>query len=156
MNETLKKWFPLWKHLLAVAVLVCFLAVILWNRSHFVGYFPEWLSRRMVSHIAAGLVAIALAYWGKWAVASGLTLGWVGGVPLAQTVGDVVRIRHEAMYTAEELVRIGNKHAYIWWMCIAIGVALGLIVQVAVWLRRKDRTRIRPVDNRDFMQYRET
>lgn len=156
MNETLKKWFPLWKHLLAMAVLVCFLALIFWNRRHFVGYFPEWLSRRMGSHILACLLAVALAYWGKWAVASGLTIGWVGGVPIAQAIGDAVLARHESIYTVEEMIRIGSKHAYIWWLCIAIGVMLGLIVQVTLWLCRKDRKRFSSVDSRNFPQYRET
>lgn len=141
MSETWKKWFPLWKHILAVAVLAFFLVLIVWNKRSFTGYFPEWLSRRMGSHVWACVVAVALAYWGKWAVASGLTLGWVGGVPVAQVIGDQLYAYHQTVYTAEELIRVGHKHAYIWWMSIAVGVLLGVLVQTAVWLYRRRQTK---------------
>lgn len=141
MNESLKKWFPLWKHILAVVVLVLFLALILWNKRNFMGYFPEWLSRRMSSHILACIVALALAYWGKWAVAAGLTLGWVVGVPIAQVIGDYLYAYHQTIYTAEELIRVGHKHAYIWWMAIAIGALLGIVVQLIFWLCRRRQSK---------------
>lgn len=149
MSERLKKWFPLWKHILAVVVFALFLALILWNRRHFTGYFPEWLSRRMGSHIWAGVIALVLAYWGKWAVASGLTLGWVAGVPIAQIIGDHF---YTPMQIIDDVIFGGHKHAYIWWMCIAVGVVLGIVVQFVVWLCRKDRTRLPPVDNQDLIQ----
>lgn len=156
MRERLKRCFPLWKHILALSVLVMFAALILWNQRHQTGYFPEWLSRRKSSYIWAGIIAILLTYWGKWAVASGLTLGWVLGVPIAQIIGDSLYAHHRTIYTAEQMIYVGHKHAYIWWLSIAVGVLLGLIVQIVVWLCRKGRKRLPPVDSRDFTQYRAT
>lgn len=142
MSERLKRWFPIWKHILAVIVLALFLALVLWNRTHFWGYFPEWLSRRMSSHIFVGVIAILLVYWGKWAIASGLTLGYVGGVPVAQWLGDMKYAADQAlvrpdMTEAERYALSGHDHAYIWWGCIAVGVLLGFVVQIVVWIRKK-------------------
>jgi len=160
MDERLKKWFPPWKHYVATAVVVLFLVLILWNKRNFVGYFPEWLSRQMSSHVIACFIAMALAYLGKWAVASGLTLGWVAGVPIAQAIGEARYVRGLTLITpdmtAEQLSAFGPKHAYIWFICIAVGVLLGIVVQLIFWLRRKDRKRLPPVSDADLARRQTT
>lgn len=155
MSEKLKQWFPLYKHILALVVIALFTALVLWSRENRVGYFFEWLSRQESSHIWACIVAVILTYLGKWAVASGLTAGWILGVPIGQMMGEAVYAYHQSIYTAEQMVYVGHKHAYIWWLSIAIGTLLGIVVQLIVWLCRKNRKRLLPADSRDLPQHQE-
>lgn len=125
MIGLLKRWFPLYKHCLAVACSVAFLLLTHWSKHHHVGYFQEWLSRW--DFVRSWAFAVILIYLGAWIVGVLFAVGHVAGVPIAQQWGDALLLQDPGKY----------EHAYIWMGTIALCLSVGIVVQIIVYAVRR-------------------